>query len=157
MGPLRQIVQHSKKELSKWSLFSVLLETPVELKINLSCTVSCSALNCTVVQWWTLHDSSVLYCTTLYYTIQFCNTLYCIVMYWSLMQSMVLSVLLQKGVAVAMCIGCLVCHWLGMSESVITCLSVCLFVYLYVESQSLQSGVVLQKKYSEIIANRMPE
>ena len=82
-----------------------LLETPAELKIKLSCTVSCSALNCTVVQWWTLHGSSVLYCTTLYCTIQFCNALYCIIMYWSLMQSIVLSVLLQKGVVVSMCNG----------------------------------------------------
>ena len=91
--------------------FFSLLETPAELKINLSCTVPCSALNCTVVQWWTLHVSSVLYCTILYCTIQFCNTLYCIVMYWSLMQSMVLSLLLQKGVAVTMCIAPIVkCH-----------------------------------------------
>ena len=77
-----------------------LLETTAELKINLSCPVSCSALNCTVVQWWTLHGSSVLYCTTLYCTIQFCNALYCIIMYWSLMHSMVLSVLLRNGRAV---------------------------------------------------------
>ena len=80
------------------------LETPAELKINLSCTVSYSAINCTVVQWWTLHGSSVLYCTTLYCTIQLCNALYCIIMYLSFMQSMVLSVLLQKGVVISMCI-----------------------------------------------------
>ena len=52
------------------SIYS-LLETPPELKINFSCTSSC-----TMVQQWTFHGSSVLYCPTLYCTIQFCNVLY---------------------------------------------------------------------------------
>ena len=104
VSPLCQIFQHSKNETFQIFPIFGLLETPAELKINLSCTLPCSALNCTVIQWCTLHGSSVLYCTTLYCTIQFCNALYCIVMYWSLMQRMVLSVLLQNGVAVYMCI-----------------------------------------------------
>ena len=82
---------------------SNLLETPSEFKINLSCTSSCTALNCTVVQRWTLHGSSILYCSKQYCKIQFCNALYCIIIYWSLMQSMVLSVLLQNGVVICMC------------------------------------------------------
>ena len=122
--------------------FFGLLETPAELKINLSCTVSCSALNCTVVQWCKLHGSSVLYCTTLYCTIQFCNTLYCIVMYWSLMQNMVLSVLLQKGVAVAM----FIVNHLQVSTDVNK--------YLVTESPNFPVYCTAQKKLANLPASQ---
>ena len=75
---------HSKFQKLTFQIISIssLLETPPELKINLSCTSSYTALNCTVVQWWTLHGSSVLYCTVQYSSVMHCTVLYSTDLWW---------------------------------------------------------------------------
>ena len=82
----------------------------IEDKFILHCIMQCTQLHCGTVMNITCQFCIVLYYTILYNSLRylkFCNVpLYCIIMYSSsLMQSMVLSVLLQNGVAVYMCIG----------------------------------------------------